>query len=342
MTVDANALFLNIDGVYTAAKLGIMARDLFAEGRVNGLAVAQRAAGANMSVDVSVGVCYVAGDTNTVTQPLYRCAVTAIENLVIAAADATNPRYDLIVAEVLDSTFTGVSDLFRLRVITGTPGASPAEPTLPASCLKLARVTVGTGVTSITTANCLDTGTHATVGLGTKNAVQRVTALPAYPHDGQVVDYVASGAAGVLWRLRYNAAGSTYKWESVGGPELSTEETADVTTASASWVDLTGGPDVTVPLAGVYDVRVWTLSFSSVGGAASAMSYAIGATAADILDGTLETSNTNAYYHKSMVIRRKTIAAASTILAARFMVAGGGGTSTFGPRSISIKPVMVA
>lgn len=53
-------------------------------------------------------------------------------DLDIAASSATLARYDSVIAEVVD---TGVSatDLYRYRVITGTPAGSPVPPTLPAA-----------------------------------------------------------------------------------------------------------------------------------------------------------------------------------------------------------------
>lgn len=169
MTFTADqVLFLNEDGVYGAAELGLPFGDLISEGIVvsTDFAVSQRGAGANMSVDVAAGACWVKGDYDSNLQPTYRYREAALQNVAVSTADPTNPRKDLVVAEVLDSTFSGASDLGRVRVITGTPAPSPSEPALPNSCLKLAMIDVAAGATSITNANITDKRRRATVGGG--------------------------------------------------------------------------------------------------------------------------------------------------------------------------------
>lgn len=129
--------------------------------------VAQRGAGANMSVDIAANVgpgCIVQGDTVTQQGRYVVPPHSAIINEVIAAADPTNPRIDSIILEVKDSTHdaSGLNQA-QTRVVTGTPtggvtleapGASPAA--LPNSAQLLAYVLVGAAASSITTANCKD------------------------------------------------------------------------------------------------------------------------------------------------------------------------------------------
>lgn len=119
------------------------------------LAVSQRGAGANMSVDVAAGQAVVAGDDSG-AQGKYCVWNDATKNLTISASDPTNARYDLVVARVKDAFYSGASNAFSLEVITGTPAGSPAEPSLPNNCLKLAVVAVAAGATSITNANITD------------------------------------------------------------------------------------------------------------------------------------------------------------------------------------------
>lgn len=119
------------------------------------LAVSQRGAGANMSVDVAAGQAVVAGDDSG-AQGKYGVWNDATKNLTISASDPTNARYDLVVARVKDSFYSGASNAFSLEVITGTPAGSPAEPSLPNNCLKLAVVAVAASATSITNANITD------------------------------------------------------------------------------------------------------------------------------------------------------------------------------------------
>ena len=107
-------------------------------GVISGLGVTQRAAGANMSVDVAAGTCYV----NSV---LY--TESSVVNVVIAAADATNPRKDLIVYD----TSAG-----NPAAVTGTPAAIPIPPDIPSGDILLALVDVAANDTTIDTADITD------------------------------------------------------------------------------------------------------------------------------------------------------------------------------------------
>lgn len=82
-----------------------------------------------------------------------------------------------------------------------------------------------------------------------------VTALPANPADGQVIDYLADATNGVVWRLKYRAASaSAFKWEFVGGGWLYAHTFANTTqvlpSTANTWQDLTGAPSLVNPLAG--------------------------------------------------------------------------------------------
>lgn len=136
--------------------------------------VIQRAAGANMTVDVQSATgdgAVVTGDSVTAQGRYFVPPTAANVNVDIAAADATNPRNDLVVLEVKDDQHdAGGLNLARVRVITGTPNASAAltdafgvngTPALPSSCMPLAVVRVAAGATSIATAAISDRRTSA-------------------------------------------------------------------------------------------------------------------------------------------------------------------------------------
>lgn len=127
----------------------------FGSATTGDMAVIQRAAGANMSVDVLAGGAMVGG-TESATQGQYFVYNDASVNVPITAADGSNPRKDLIGVRVRDSEYSGVSNVGEIIVVTGTPAASPSEPTAPANFLTLALVDVAAGATSITTANITD------------------------------------------------------------------------------------------------------------------------------------------------------------------------------------------
>lgn len=82
--------------------------------------LSQRAAGANMSVDVAAGEAWVKGDSS-VEQGYYHVVNDATVNLALASANATNPRIDTVVLAVNDSTEVGGADEYKLEVLTGTP-----------------------------------------------------------------------------------------------------------------------------------------------------------------------------------------------------------------------------
>lgn len=107
----------------------------------------------NMTVNVAAGVAYIRG-TSVSNQGIYRCLASSTTNLTISGAHATLVRWDLVVGRVYDNTHDGSGqNAWALEIVPGTPSGSPAEPTLPASSFKIARVTVGAAATSITTGN---------------------------------------------------------------------------------------------------------------------------------------------------------------------------------------------
>lgn len=122
----------------------------------NDLNVVQRAAGANMSIDVARGGAYIKGDDAT-DQGYYFFYNDATTNVVITAADPTNPRIDLVIARIKDVAEGGAAgDTSTLEIVLGTPAGSPSPPAIPASSLKLAEVRVNAGVASITNAVITD------------------------------------------------------------------------------------------------------------------------------------------------------------------------------------------
>jgi hypothetical protein len=250
------------------------------EGVVNGgsYRVIQRAAGANMTVDVASSVgsgAIVQGDSITAQGNYFVPPTTADVNVDIATSDATNPRNDLVVLEIKDDQHDASGlNLARVRVITGTPNGSAAAtdapgangtPALPSSCLLLAVVRVTAGATSVTTAMINDRRPWS------GGVPERVTSLPSPAVDGQEVYFQSTTAGsgggssdtmsgiGITWHLRYrntfNGGNATYPWEFVGGGSISNEiETNQPTTGThTTFQDLaTVGPQVIVPLAGWY------------------------------------------------------------------------------------------
>lgn len=129
------------------------------------LKVAQRGAGANMTVDIAIGKCVITGD-DQVNQGNYDVFNDALFNLTGFTAPVSNSRYDIVGLQLNDPNAGGAagSNAAFVRVV-GTAAASPVIPTLPASCLPLAIIgPILTSTTSITTAMIHDahTGTGPT------------------------------------------------------------------------------------------------------------------------------------------------------------------------------------
>jgi hypothetical protein len=109
----------------------------------------------NMSVNVASGHIYVPG-TESGKQGVYSCLNDATLNVTIAAADPSQPRIDIIVAQIRDAFYSGASNDFRIVAVTGTPAGSPSAPATPANSLVIATIAVAAGVTSIVNANITD------------------------------------------------------------------------------------------------------------------------------------------------------------------------------------------
>lgn len=112
----------------------------------------------NMSVLVAAGGGLIRG-TQSAVQGVYALTNDASTNLSISAANASNPRRDIVILQARDNAFDagGIND-GRLVVVAGTPAASPVDPSLASypNALVLARVAVAANATSITNANITD------------------------------------------------------------------------------------------------------------------------------------------------------------------------------------------
>ena len=108
-----------------------------------------------MSVNVAAGQIWIPG-TQVANQSQYYMLNDGTVSVTVPAADSTNPRIDLIVAQVIDTQYGGASNTGEVVDVSGTPAASPAAPAAPANSITLAQVYVGAGVTSITSGNITD------------------------------------------------------------------------------------------------------------------------------------------------------------------------------------------
>jgi hypothetical protein len=145
--------------------------DLYAEGVVSGLAVSERGAGANMSVDVSVGSAIVEGANTDQGKYLAKIAGATSFNVPLDAADVSNPRIDELYVVVQDDGYDSSGNVVpRLAVRDGTPASSPSAPGPDGAWdayLLLATVAVAANETQIEDADITDDRVFAAAAAGT-------------------------------------------------------------------------------------------------------------------------------------------------------------------------------
>jgi hypothetical protein len=171
----------------------------------------------NMTAQVTAGVVHMHDGK--------RFAISSLSALAIDAADAINPRIDLV---YVDSG--GV-----VIYLAGTPSAPPVKPTLPTGGLELATISVAAGATSITSANITDlriikpSTQSFSDGTGIINAAEVITKngpeanVLAFKNLAKIDDWTAAvqGAINHLpnggsVRFPYRMAGYTYGDIAVG------------------------------------------------------------------------------------------------------------------------------
>lgn len=174
--------------------------------------------------------------------------------------------------------------------------------------------------------------------------VPLVSTLPAAPFDGMEVYYqdAAMATAGVVWTLRYNA-GSAHakKWELVGGPSLAAEVATDEATSSASFADLaTVGPSLTPTLAGEFEVEIEARVYGAFSGTTREvqMSYAIGAAAAQSLDGLRVGLSAISEFAQPSRRKTKTLVAGDALVCKYSTTVNSG---RFLERRLAIRPIRV-
>ena len=178
-------------GTYTAQQDRVNQQGVFNTSGVIGsasLAVTAQAS-PNMTVNIASGWgAIVATTSNLGVYGIYNDA-TVIQS--ISAADATNPRIDLIVATVNDAQYSGSLNNVVFTTVAGTPAASPTVPSTPSNSIVLAQIAVAANASTITTANITDRRlpvqnallnanyylSPATYTLTTQTAVQNAYAL---------------------------------------------------------------------------------------------------------------------------------------------------------------------
>ncbi|MET0426289.1 MAG: hypothetical protein ABW046_20640 [Actinoplanes sp.] len=159
MTYEKPLWLDNASGGYPAGLDRALIAGVFQSAGVFGvtdLAVSQRGAGADSSVDVALGKAIVYEQSTTERAYLIRLT-GSVQNVPLPASPGSNSRYDMIYAQVRDSTISGAVDDWVLTAVSGTASASPTEPAAPSGqSLLLARVTRTSGVATVLNAAIQD------------------------------------------------------------------------------------------------------------------------------------------------------------------------------------------
>ena len=118
-----------------------------------------------MSVLVASGYAAIVGTTQA-NMGVYMVYNDASLVATIGTAPVSNPRIDLVCITVSDAYYTGALNQVAINVVAGTPAARPVAPSTPANSIALAQIAVGTGVSSILTANITDVRPTVTSSIG--------------------------------------------------------------------------------------------------------------------------------------------------------------------------------
>lgn len=209
----------------------------------------------SMGVLVGSGIVFVPG-TESGTQGTYGCVNDNTVTLTVSTAHGTLPRVDSVFARVKDSQYSGAVDSWALEVVAGTASASPASPTAPNNSIRLANISVGAAVTSITNANITDVRPWATALGGifvVRNQFER-DAIVGAPGGYSPVSFRTDTGL-----VEINVGGTWYP-KSPMTPQFSNQNTAPALVANGVWNDFTSPQwtpiTFTMPQSGMFTVSI--------------------------------------------------------------------------------------
>jgi hypothetical protein len=173
------------------------------------LAVTQNSP-AGMSVLVAAGWGGILGTTQS-NMGVYQFYNDASAVATITTANPSNPRIDRVCITVSDAYYTGALNQVAINVVAGTAAASPVAPATPDNSISLATIAVGTGVTSIVTANITDTRVNVTTNLpvGDITEVQGGTGISVASGTGPIPVVSTDATVPVGYSTTATAAGTT-------------------------------------------------------------------------------------------------------------------------------------
>jgi hypothetical protein len=154
----------------------------------------------NMTVKVLAGALMIGGVLTEIAQ----------QNTGTITAPVGNPRIDRVVLNPADGT---------ISVVTGTPGASPAIPAIPADRLPICRFQLATSTTAITNSMIVDERVGAGGGGGSSGATATVTAGEALAIRDLIYQDVfnqRSGGADRWYKVDTDAVGPVFIGPRIG------------------------------------------------------------------------------------------------------------------------------
>jgi hypothetical protein len=320
-SMDAQTPFRTFDVGTRVLNTGTASANITPSGVFPSLGAMAVTAASGMNVTVSAGYCCVANSSSSL-QGGYIFGLMTSQQFTIAAADTTNPRLDLVVAYAADNGDSTSSSY--VAVLTGTPAAIPALPSVPANSLTLAQVAVAANVTSIVPANITDERTYVCAPGGIL-PIQNAASAPAVPASqfmynlatGQLVQ--GTGASGTT------ATPSVLQWV----PQMSVI-TSSVRAASAG--ALTTVTSVSVTTDGTTDIEIYAKWPGVIGSASFVQIFAyLDSTIVDTAEvvssaGANPTGGGSMRFFTSST-QSNTPSAGTHTITLRFE-AGGSGTST--------------
>lgn len=238
---------------YSALDIRALTDALFSNEGVIGrssLAVSQRGAGANFSVDIAAGFAVIDGD-DTPLQGTYVVQNTATYNLPMPSPPVSGSRIHRVIARVRDKLHDGTQTTYDwvLEYLEDVGGGLIAQP---ASSITLALVTLTAGDTSITASNIFDLRVDAQ---GIPTVPYTAASSAARPNQALTTERI--------WRSdkSYFEVWNGSSWQ-VDGPILSLYKFSD--TSRASTTVLADDPDLTISVAaGVYYELTGQLVYST-------------------------------------------------------------------------------
>lgn len=164
-------------------------------------------AGSGLQVEIAAGAAFVDG-TISASQGRYLVTNDAPVTLTPDPADASNPRYDLVIARVYDAAYSGATTTWALELVKGTAASSPAEPAVPDNSLVLARLSITAGLGTITTGEITDRRSLAPYKAGSPIGTVVMHAASTPPAGWLRCD--GSAVSRTLYAGLFDVIGTTY------------------------------------------------------------------------------------------------------------------------------------